>query len=207
MDKSYDDLLAISSLVLTLNQRVNESAESIFKLQEISNVIVPHDSTTDKTTTDQPQDNCSSNNDNEDDDEEEDESSIIRKLEEERIALVMDIQKQDFVGEKLRELIDQNQEMLESVKEYLQARESIQIEEDLYTKNDIEKFVHDIIQPTRIQLRENNQILHTKIERLAEKLMEIEQDIQREPTLLQSESYQKEVKYLVNAFKQLVKRD
>lgn len=207
MDKSYDDLLAISSLVLTLNQRVNESAESIFKLQEISNVIVPHDSTTDKTTTDQPQDNCSSNNDNEDDDEEEDESSIIRKLEDERIALVMDIQKQDFVGEKLRELIDQNQEMLESVKEYLQARESIQIEEDLYTKNDIEKFVHDIIQPTRIQLRENNQILHTKIERLAEKLMEIEQDIQREPTLLQSESYQKEVKYLVNAFKQLVKRD
>ncbi|MCP8716017.1 MAG: hypothetical protein M5E90_01200 [Asgard group archaeon] len=207
MDKSYDDLLAISSLVLTLNQRVNESAESIFKLQEISNVIVPHNSTTDKTTTDQPQDNCSSNNDNEDDDEEEDESSIIRKLEDERIALVMDIQKQDFVGEKLRELIDQNQEMLDSVKEYLQARESIQIEEDLYTKNDIEKFVHDIIQPTRIQLRENNQILHTKIERLAEKLMEIEQDIQREPTLLQSESYQKEVKYLVNAFKQLVKRD
>ena len=191
MDKSYDDLLAISSLVLTLNQRVNESAESIFKLQEISNVIVPHNSTTDKTTTDQPQDNCSSNNDNEDDDEEEDESSIIRKLEDERIALVMDIQKQDFVGEKLRELIDQNQEMLDSVKEYLQARESIQIEEDLYTKNDIEKFVHDIIQPTRIQLRENNQILHTKIERLAEKLMEIEQDIQREPTLLQSESYQK----------------
>ena len=109
MDKSYDDLLAISSLVLTLNQRVNESAESIFKLQEISNVIVPHNSTTDKTTTDQPQDNCSSNNDNEDDDEEEDESSIIRKLEDERIALVMDIQKQDFVGEKLRELIDQNQ--------------------------------------------------------------------------------------------------
>lgn len=207
MDKSYDDLLAISSLVLTLNQRVNESAESIFKLQEISNVIVPHNSTTVKTTTDQPQDNCSSNNDNEDDDEEEDESSIIRKLEDERIALVMDIQKQDFVGEKLRELIDQNQEMLDSVKEYLQARESIQIEEDLYTKNDIEKFVHDIIQPTRIQLRENNQILHTKIERLAEKLMEIEQDIQREPTLLQSESYQKEVKYLVNAFKQLVKRD
>ncbi|EER33778.1 predicted protein [Candida tropicalis MYA-3404] len=207
MDKSYDDLSAISSLVSTLNQRVNESAESIFKLQEISNVIVPHNSTTDKTTTDQPQDNCSSNNDNEDDDEEEDESSIIRKLEDERIALVMDIQKQDFVGEKLRELIDQNQEMLDSVKEYLQARESIQIEEDLYTKNDIEKFVHDIIQPTRIQLRENNQILHTKIERLAEKLMEIEQDIQREPTLLQSESYQKEVKYLVNAFKQLVKRD
>lgn len=202
MDKSYDDLLAISSLVLTLNQRVNESAESISKLQEISNEIVPHDSKTNKTTTDQLQ-----NNHNIDNDHDDDESSMIRKLEEERIALVMDIQKQDFVGEKLMELIDQNQEMLESVKEYLQARESIQIEEDLYTKNDIEKFVHDIIQPTRVQLRENNQILHTKIERLAEKLMQIEQDIQREPTLLQSENYQKEVKYLVNAFKQLVKRN
>ena len=48
--------------------------------------------------------------------------SIIRKLEEERLSLIMDIQREDFVSSKLIELIDQNQEIIESVKEYLEAR-------------------------------------------------------------------------------------
>ena len=57
--------------------------------------------------------------------------SIIRKLEEERLSLIMDIQREDFVSSKLIELIDQNQEIIESVKEYLEARESIQEERRL----------------------------------------------------------------------------
>ena len=61
--------------------------------------------------------------------------SIIRKLEEERLSLIMDIQREDFVSSKLIELIDQNQEIIESVKEYLEARESIQEEEAAYTRS------------------------------------------------------------------------
>ncbi|RCK65764.1 hypothetical protein Cantr_01568 [Candida viswanathii] len=194
MEKSYDDLLAISNLVLTLNQRVNDSAEYITKLQAITREIAPRKDGNDTTEPVLPASQGS--------DEVEDE---IRKLEQERIALVMDIQKQDFVSEKLIELIEQNQEMLESVKEYLQARESIRIEEEVYTKRDIEVFVTEIIRPTREQLQENSQNLHTRIGKLTEKLISIELDIQKEPALLQSEQYRKEVNLLVNAFKQLLK--
>ncbi|RCK58152.1 hypothetical protein Cantr_06629 [Candida viswanathii] len=194
MEKSYDDLLAISNLVLTLNQRVNDSAEYITKLQAITREIAPRKDSNDTAKAALPASHGS--------DEVEDE---IRKLEQERIALVMDIQKQDFVSEKLIELIEQNQEMLESVKEYLQARESIRIEEEVYTKRDIEVFVTEIIRPTREQLRENSQNLHTRIGKLTEKLISIELGIQKEPALLQSEQYRKEVNLLVNAFKQLLK--
>ena len=81
--------------------------------------------------------------------------SIIRKLEEERLSLIMDIQREDFVSSKLIELIDQNQEIIESVKEYLEARESIQEEEAAYTKKQLDIFVNDIVLPILAQLNEN----------------------------------------------------
>lgn len=206
MDKSYDDLLAISNLVLILNQRINESAETISKIQAISQEILPQKDVNGKNDVTESINNHNTKSLNvKEEEEDDDENSTIRKLEEERMELVMDIQKQDFISEKLIELIDQNQEMLESVKEYLQARESIQIEEDIYTKNDIERFVHGIVQPVRDQLQNNTQIVRRQIAALTEKLIKIEEDIQREPSLLQSEEYRKEVNYLVYAFKQLVK--
>ena len=81
--------------------------------------------------------------------------SIIRKLEEERLSLIMDIQREDFVSSKLIELIDQNQEIIESVKEYLEARESIQEEEAAYAKKQLDIFVNDIVLPILAQLNEN----------------------------------------------------
>lgn len=100
--------------------------------------------------------------------------SIIRKLEEERLSLIMDIQREDFVSSKLIELIDQNQEIIESVKEYLEARESIQEEEAAYTKKQLDIFVNDIVLPILAQLNENLTGLLARMKNVARKLLRIQ---------------------------------
>ncbi|KAF6072051.1 hypothetical protein FOB64_000404 [Candida albicans] len=138
MDNSYDDLSAISTLVSSLSQNVSDSEEYITKLQSLSKNLVSKDQYEQLS---KEADVLTESNNNANDN---DEMSIIRKLEEERLSLIMDIQREDFVSSKLIELIDQNQEIIESVKEYLEARESIQEEEAAYTKKQLDIFVNDI---------------------------------------------------------------
>ncbi|KAL6452950.1 hypothetical protein SBY92_000295 [Candida maltosa Xu316] len=82
----------------------------------------------------------------------------------------MSIQKQDFLSDRLIELISQNQEIIDSVKDYLLARESIRVEEEAYIKKDIETFVTHTIKPVRDQLILNQKELHSKITKLETKL-------------------------------------
>lgn len=199
MDNSYDDLLAISTLVLSLSQNVSDSEEYITKLQSLSKNLVSKDQFEQLS---KEADVLTESNNNANDN---DEMSIIRKLEEERLSLIMDIQREDFVSSKLIELIDQNQEIIESVKEYLEARESIQEEEAAYTKKQLDIFVNDIVLPILAQLNENLTGLLARMKNVARKLLRIQLRAKENPDLAMSENYRKEFTELVQCFCSLCK--
>ena len=200
MDKSYDDLLAISTLVLSLSQNLNDSEEYITQLQTLSKDLVSKDQyeqLSKESGDDLIKSNSVANGD--------DEMAIIRKLEEERLSLIMDIQREDFISSKLIELIDQNHEIIESVKEYLEARESIKEEKAASFKRQLEILVSDVVLPISAQLDANMTELLARMKTVARKLVRIQLRAKENPSLLMSENYLKEFNELVKCFYSLCK--
>ena len=102
------------------------------------------------------------------------------------------------------ELIDQNQEIIESVKEYLEARESIE-EEAAYTKKQLDIFVNDIVLPILAQLNENLTGLLARMKNVARKLLRIQLRAKENPDLAMSETTGRNLPSWSNAFAHYVR--
>ncbi|KAK6464666.1 hypothetical protein DFJ63DRAFT_334217 [Scheffersomyces coipomensis] len=149
MDRSIDEVSAISSLVRSLVQQLAESNDNIAKLESIAKAFVPQDEY--EQLIQPPLSDSKTDSKNKETKKvpiEEEEAYVIQKLEQERMELVLELQKEDFLKEKLVEVLTQNEDLVETVKEYLESKDSIQKEEEDYVKNRFENYSERVLQPT-----------------------------------------------------------
>ncbi|KAI5966584.1 uncharacterized protein KGF55_000894 [Candida pseudojiufengensis] len=140
-DDKLDELSTIQNLVEQLNQNVNEVEENSKRVTQTVKSLVPEDVynrlVESPTTTSTRK------------------LSKIQILESVRIHLIMELQKQDYITKNLKELIDQNQELLDSVKEYLQCQGTLKEEAKLHAKLMLENYIKTSIEPTLNNLKKS----------------------------------------------------
>ncbi|KAI5953504.1 hypothetical protein KGF54_002876 [Candida jiufengensis] len=132
-DDKLDEISTITTLVNQSNQKVNESGENLNKVNLTVQSLVPEDvyKRLIETSTSEPPP-----------------PSKIQILEDQRLQLVMELQKQDFITQNLKELINQNQEILDTVKEFLQTQPNLKEEERIKAKLLLENYIRTSIEPT-----------------------------------------------------------
>ena len=187
MDKPYDEITAITSLVQSLTQLVKDSSDHINRLQAISASMVPKDTFNELCTT-QIEDNS---------EPQVTEDYVIHLLENQRLDLVMDIQKQDLIGEKLSELIQQNEEIMGSVKEYFAKKDTIRKEEEDDAAQRYSNYVCDVIEPTHDHLESSLGVFNLAIVEIKELLLEFGDETKRNDEILLSKEYQTKLNELV----------
>ncbi|CAN3365525.1 hypothetical protein DICA3_F18602 [Diutina catenulata] len=144
MDKPIDEIQSLSNLVHQVQQQVAESQDNLSKLEELTHGLheggldppnghVSPPSPTEPTTQD-----------------------VITQLQAQRLELVMRVQEQDYYSDKLREVVDQNRDVVETVKEYFHSRDQITAEERDYARRRLEFYRDAVISPTTEQLRRVN---------------------------------------------------
>lgn len=200
MEKTYDDLLAISTLVQSLTQQLSESTENITKLEKIAKELVPN---YDQLTSTSPPPIEEHSNNEVALSQEEQEEILIRQLEQQRLGLIMDIQKQDFLGEKLQELVTQNQTILESIKEYLESRDQMQREEEEQMQLAYDHYVNNSIQPVIDQLDSNLFDLYTGIHKILTKLEKEFTNRESIQNTLESKEYQETLNEVIRKLNEI----
>ncbi|KAI5958332.1 hypothetical protein KGF57_002688 [Candida theae] len=99
-EKSTDELQALLTITSSLADRVNESDEAISKIKEIvKNLGEEHISKEEPNEMVKPDE--------------------VQQLERERLQLVMELQKQDYIHSRLVKLVKENQELLDTIKSYI----------------------------------------------------------------------------------------
>ncbi|EGW31543.1 uncharacterized protein SPAPADRAFT_141014 [Spathaspora passalidarum NRRL Y-27907] len=192
MDKTYDDLSAISTLVQTLTPQVTESGDHIARLEKLIQELVTKEEYQELIR--QPAEATTTIDSNE---------AAIKKLEESRLAIVMELQKQDFLGEKLQELIYQNQDIVDSVKEYLESKDHIHREEEKHVKQLCNNFVENVVQPTIDSLDTGSLEMNKNIHKAQTKLGKVFHEKQQADEMLQSREYQQQLNELVKALNEI----
>lgn len=107
MDEFGDTNQKLNNIINELNNQVQTSSSRIKNLSQLTEGLVPKDEYEDllNGATDSVTD-----------------ISLERRLENKRLNLIMNIQKQEYLKTKLTELINHNSEMMLSVKEYLENK-------------------------------------------------------------------------------------
>ena len=141
-----DEIACISSLVLQLVKQIGDSGDRISRIHALTTGIngqyVNHDKSHEPNQ--QCQQKCQVTSDNNYDEE----AALIQKLEDDRLALVMDLQRQDYISEKLLEIISQSQDIVDTVKEYLLTKDQIRHEESVYATRKFDSYKKSVLQPT-----------------------------------------------------------
>lgn len=106
-EKSEDELLALFTITSSLTDRVNESDETIIKINNIVKSLVSEKEFQRLSKHEEPETSETATTDE------------IKQLEEQRLQLVMELQKQDYISSKLQELVKENQELLDTIKDYI----------------------------------------------------------------------------------------
>ncbi|KAI3405604.2 hypothetical protein KGF56_001622 [Candida oxycetoniae] len=153
-----NDFQAISKLVAMLNQKINDSNETLLKLHETVKSLVPQEvyeqfiesrsaglGSAKMELAKMELATSTSSLGNEDE--------ILRNLQREQLQLIMELQKQDFITEKLENLILQNQEVLETIKEFLISHDKSQQEELQEARYRLKSYIENSIQPTLEHLK------------------------------------------------------
>lgn len=187
MDKSYDEITAITSLVQSLTQLVKDSPDHINRLQTIAASMVPKE-TFNELCTKQVEDPS---------EPQVTEEYVVHLLENQRLDLVMDIQKEDFIGEKLSELIQQNEDIMGSVKEYFARKDTIRREEEDEAAQRYSKYVCDVIEPTHDHLESSLGVFNLAIVKIKQLLLEFGDETKRNDDILLSKEYQTKLNELV----------
>ncbi|RLV94132.1 hypothetical protein JA1_001935 [Spathaspora sp. JA1] len=187
-NKTYDDLSAISTLVQTLTPEVSETNDEILRLEKLIKELVTEEEYKEltKRTSSPPTGTIT-------------EDEIIKKLQEHRVNLVMKLQKQDFINEKLQELIIQNQDILDSVKEYLETKELIHQQELNHQRDLFNNFSGNVVAPTINSLDRDLQDMELEINRAQFKLEKLIDKQGKVDDVLQSSEYQEKLNLLVKS--------
>lgn len=191
MNRSYDEVQAIAGLVQSVAAQLNDSAEHVQKLQSLASNLVPKsefECLCQPPPPDQPQQAP----------EFDEEQLLIIQLERNRIDLIMSLQRQEFVSEKLSELIHQNQDMLDTIQEYLETKDSIRQEEEEAADKRFATYVDDTLQTTENKLNESLREMNAGINKVANLIPEYIENIEDNTKILVSSEYQLKVNALVN---------
>ncbi|ABN64935.1 predicted protein [Scheffersomyces stipitis CBS 6054] len=200
MDKPFDEIQAISTLLHGLTSGLADSAERINNIQTLTEKLVDKEKYEEfikDTQVDFPDDLNGKPI-------EEQEELLIRQLEKDRLDMVLELQRHDFIGEKLLELIDQNEDIVETVKEYLQSKDSIRREEEEYAKKRFENYAENILQPTIDQLDTNLFDLYTGMHKVQEHLKEFTEISEETNNTMVSPQYQSDLNMLVSRLNEMV---
>lgn len=100
-------------------------------------------------------------------------NKMIDRLESQRIELVVSIQQEDFLRDKLLELINHNSEMILSVKEYLENKSNL-IKEDYFTINERLKVYLNRIKLNLVNLEFNNYEMNKNMKKIQQLIRDIE---------------------------------
>lgn len=161
MEKSLDEITSISTLVQQLAQQVTLGQEQLSKVQHLAQELSGNYQELSQESTKSP--------------EVDEETLLIQKLEQDRLTLVMDLQQQDYIQEKLLEIIEQNEDTVETVKDYLQTKDQIRREERDHADKKFKYYVDNTLQSTIDQLNSMSFDLNAdmkKVEKLVQVLLE-----------------------------------
>ncbi|CAH2351649.1 hypothetical protein CLIB1423_04S02850 [[Candida] railenensis] len=194
-----ENLSTIKSLLSSLSNQLNESNSHIALLESMSREIVPNEEILSQI----PSPKLNDENEYNSDEGIDYEKSTIQRLEEERMSLLMDIQKQDFVTAKLNDIVQQNFEIVQSIKEYLLR--SNQIHQDEIKNNNLilEKYTHNIIASNEDKLKINLVDLQIGTKRIQELLINITSSLQQN----ESNDYREKLNELIRGLNLLLDKE
>lgn len=145
-----DSVSIIKNLLLSLSDQFGESSQRTTSLESLTNGLLP-----------EGQELLENEGDRE---QVYDEAlHLIHSLEEQRNTLVMDLQKQDYVTTKLRDIIDRNLEVLQSINGYL-VKSGPMLKQDLRAlETELNQHQQQVVAMVRAKLEDNVAGLQTKM--------------------------------------------
>lgn len=194
MDKVSEDVQTLTHLIQSLGNQLNESNNQINTLKLAAQKLVSKEEY-DQLSLIKPR--------NLQEVEEDDEDIIIQELEKEKLGHMMDLQKQDFISDKLLELIEQNRGIVESVKEFFQHKQEIRSDDEAISDNRLEHFKSVMIQPNIDLINLSVADLQKKMGVLLVSFAQVQQAIDKDSGLLLSPDYQENVKELIDKLNNL----
>lgn len=161
MDKSSEDIQTLNYLIQSLSNQLTESSNQINALEQNAKRLVSkeeYEELCQRRKEDTKEDMSF------EDQVEEEESKLIYQLQRERLEHIMEIQKQDFMTEKLLELNEQNKGIIESVKEFFQHKQEVREDDELMSKERANYYIDSVIKPNLnlLDLNINNLTFHMK---------------------------------------------
>lgn len=159
MEETGDIVHRVESLVDNISSKLDGTFSSIRQVEEQLRNFVPEEKLQEFIDVSKKyEDNDDINNQRHDG-----EQLLIQRLEAQRMNLVMDIQREDYIRNKLTELIEHNDEMISSVKDYLTNRQTI-VNQDYQKVNDkVNHYLQEFIKPSLKNLNINNRELNQSI--------------------------------------------
>lgn len=138
----HDEVAAISSLSQALTKQLTESSERIKQLQTAARSLVSP----------QDYDKLSQGTQRIEFSGPTTDALLIHELEQQRLELVMDLQKQDYMADQLSELVSQNQHVLDSVRTFLTTEASRPTNFETIIQTKLALFENHIVKATKDNL-------------------------------------------------------
>lgn len=193
MERQDETIKVISDLIQSVNSQIGTSSNHIATLEGLTKKLIPNETKEVEVPKKQKVKRELSLK--------EEEEYIIRVLEHQRLERVMDLQNHEYLNEKLMELIDLNEDIMQSVKEYLERKETTRNDERKFAESRIKHFTDNLVEPTVGVLESNLLQLNDGIE-------EVEQMLNGSVEYLQNSELKMSPKYQeqVNALIQVINR-
>ena len=188
MERQDETIKIISDLVQSVNSQIGTSSNHIATLEGLTKKLIPNETKEVEVPKKQKVKREWSL--------EEEEEYIIRVLEQQRLERVMVLQNHEYLNEKLMELIDLNEDIMQSVKEYLERKETTRNDERKFAESRIKHFTDNLVEPTVGVLESNLFQLNDSIEEVEQMLNESVEYLQNSE-LKMSPKYQEQVNALI----------
>lgn len=146
MDKPLDELLLILGLVHLVATQVAAAQDRLNKFDELTRGLAEVD--LDQVAPDEDPESPTVVN------------TLVADLESRKLDLVMAIQKQQYLGDKIDEIVGQNQDIVDTVREYFQLRDQITVEERDYAQRKLKYYQIVSIDPAIEYMDNANRQLH-----------------------------------------------
>lgn len=188
MERQDETIKVISDLIQSVNSQIGTSSNHIATLEGLTKKLIPNETKEVEVPKKQKVKRELSLK--------EEEEYIIRVLEHQRLERVMDLQNHEYLNEKLMELIDLNENIMQSVKEYLERKETTRNDERKFAESRIKHFTDNLVEPTVGVLESNLFQLNDSIEEVEQMLNESVEYLQNSE-LKMSPKYQEQVNALI----------
>lgn len=185
-----ENLILIKTLLHSLSTQLHESTSHINSLERLSKDLVPSG-----------QQLTFGNETHSTLDESE---KIIQSLEEERLQLVMDIQRQDFITEKLDEVVQQNFEIVNTIKDYIVNSNQVREDEKRMSDLLLDHYIKKSVEESNKRLEVNLEDLKIGMKKIEASLVIISKSMDENGNVVSSKSYDENLKILVQNLNSLI---